>query len=61
MTHAYNAKRISPKRFLLEVMWDETVEMSLRLDAADKLTHWIQHGDFHEPDLTYRIPEMELQ
>jgi hypothetical protein len=34
MTRCYNTTRISPKQFLLEVMWEETVD---RLDAADKL------------------------
>jgi hypothetical protein len=43
------------------VMWDQTVEMPLRLDAADKLQHWIVQGDFKEPDLTVHIPDQRLQ
>lgn len=61
MTTRYNAPRISPKQFLLEVMWEPTVDLPLRIDAADKLRAWIEHGDFREPDLTYIIPEMVLQ
>ena len=42
-------------------MWDETVELPLRLDAADKLRAWIERGDFREPDLTIILPEVHLQ
>jgi hypothetical protein len=35
MTPCYNTPRISPK-LLLEVMWEETVDLPVRLDAADK-------------------------
>jgi hypothetical protein len=52
---------ISPKQFLLEVMWAEDVDLHLRVEAADKLRAWIQHGDFREPDLTYGLPELRLQ
>ena len=45
-TQRYNTPRISPKQFLLEVMWDCTVDLPLRIDAADKLTKWIERGDF---------------
>jgi hypothetical protein len=36
MTPCHNTPRISPKQFLLEVMWEETVDLPVRLDAADK-------------------------
>ena len=61
MTHRYDIPRISPKQFLLEVMWDKTVDLPLRVDAADKVSHHIQPGDFCEPSLSYVIPEMVLQ
>ena len=54
----YNTPRLSPKQFLLEVMWDETVDIPLRLQAAQHLLSWIQPGDFREPDLTYGLPDM---
>jgi hypothetical protein len=57
MTARYNTYGISPKQFLCEVMWDETVEMPHRLQAADHLRAWVEHGDFREPDLTYQIGE----
>ena len=57
----YNQRGLSPKQFLLEVMWEPSVEMPHRLQAADALTHWIQHGDFREPDLSYKIGELILQ
>jgi hypothetical protein len=61
MTLKYNTHGISPKQFLLAVMWEETVDLSLRIDAADKLRHWIERGDFREPDLGYSIGELVLQ
>jgi hypothetical protein len=57
----YNTRMLSPKQFLLEVMWAEDVDLHLRVEAADKLRAWIQHGDFREPDLTYGLPELSLQ
>ena len=59
--HRYNQRGISPKQFLLEVMWAEEVELPQRLQAAEILEHWIEHGDFREPDTTYVIPEQRLQ
>ena len=56
----YNTPRISPKQFLLEVMWAEDVDLPLRIEAADKLRVWIVDGDFREPDLCYRIPELTI-
>ena len=59
--HRYNIDGISPKQFLLFVMWDETVEITNRIRAADALTQWVQAGDFREPDLGYVIQEPVLQ
>jgi hypothetical protein len=61
MEHRYNQRNLSPKAFLLEVMWDETVEMPHRLQAADALQHWIELGEFRDPDIRYVIPEQQLQ
>jgi hypothetical protein len=61
MTLKYNTPRISPKEFLLEVMWEETVDLPLRIDAAYKVSTMIERGDFREPDLTYDLPELRLQ
>jgi hypothetical protein len=57
--HKYDVPGISPKQFLLFVMWDQTVEMPHRLKAADVLRAWIEPGDFREPDLCYRIEVQE--
>jgi hypothetical protein len=42
-------------------MWDETVEIPLRVEAAAKLHAWIERGDFREPDLSIHISEQTLQ
>ena len=42
MDHLYNQRNISPKMFLLEVMWAADVEMANRIAAANALTHWIE-------------------
>jgi hypothetical protein len=60
MTLKYNQYGISPKQFLLEVMWAEDVDMPSRLQAADALHKWIQRGDFCEPDLSYTIQDAHI-
>lgn len=57
----YNIRGLSPKAFLIAVYQDETVDLPLRIDAADKASRMLQPGDFCEPDLSYTIPELVLQ
>jgi hypothetical protein len=58
--HKYDQPGLSPKAFLLEVMWDPTVKLSTRIDAAEAAGHLVVPGDFREPDLSYRIPPLEV-
>jgi hypothetical protein len=59
-TRPYDTPRISPKQFLLYVMWDETVDIPYRLQAANSLRAWIAPGDFCEPDLSYQIQDVHI-
>jgi hypothetical protein len=61
ITPRYNTRGISPKQLLLEVMWDTSVGLALRMTAADKSRSWTSPGDFCEPDLTIYVPQPQFE